>query len=53
MKEVWDKPRPKDLGKPKEMSSAEKRNAMRRAAKAGRPYPSLVDNMWAAQKGNK
>ena len=32
-KEVWDKPRPKDLGKPKELSSAEKRNAMRRAAK--------------------
>lgn len=53
MKEVWDKPRPKDLGKPKELSSAEKRNAMRRAAKAGRPYPSLVDNMWAAQKDNK
>ena len=52
MKEVWDKPRPKDLGKPKELSPAEKRNAMRRAAKAGRPYPNLVDNM-AAAKGNK
>ncbi len=24
MKEVWDKPRPKDLGKPKEMSSADR-----------------------------
>lgn len=52
MKEVWDKPRPKDLGKPKELSSADKRKAMRRAAKAGRPYPNLVDNM-AAAKGNK
>lgn len=51
MKEVWDKPRPKDLGKPKELSPAEKRMAMRRAQKAGRPYPSLVDNMWAASKG--
>jgi hypothetical protein len=52
MKEVWDKPRPKDLGKPKELSSSEKRMAMRRAAKAGRPYPNLVDNM-AAAKGQK
>lgn len=49
MKEVWDKPRPKDLGKPKELSSAEKVNAMRRAKKAGRPYPNLIDNMIAAR----
>ena len=53
MKEVWDKPRPKDLGKPKELSEMQKRNAMRRAQKAGRPYPSLVDNMWAAQQKAK
>jgi hypothetical protein len=52
MKEVWDKPRPKDLGKPKEMSSADKRMAIRRAAKAGRPYPNLIDNM-AASKDKK
>ena len=52
MKEVWDKARPKDLGKPKELSSQEKRNAMRRAAKAGRPYPNLIDNM-AASKDKK
>ena len=52
MKEAWDKPRPKDLGKPKEMSSADKRMAMRRAAKAGRPYPNLIDNM-AASKDKK
>ena len=50
MKEVWDKPRPKDLVKPKELSSQDKRNAMRRAAKAGRPYPNLVDNMAAARE---
>ena len=50
MKEVWDKPRPKNLGKPKEMSSAEKRMAMRRAAKAGRPYPNLIDNMAASRE---
>jgi hypothetical protein len=52
MKEVWDKPRPKDLGKSKPLSPVEKRNAMRRAAKSGRPYPNLVDNM-AAAKDNK
>ena len=52
MKEVWDKPRPKGLGKSKPLSPVEKRNAMRRAAKAGRPYPNLVDNM-AAAKENK
>jgi len=49
MKEVWDKPRPKDVGKPKALTSAEKANAMRRAKKAGRPYPNLVDNMNAAR----
>jgi hypothetical protein len=52
MKAVWDKPRPKDLGKPKEMSPAQKRNAMRRAAKSGRPYPNLVDNMAASKDKN-
>jgi hypothetical protein len=49
MKEVWDKPRPKDLGKPKELSEVQKRMAMRRAQKAGRPYPNLIDNMAAAR----
>lgn len=48
-KEVWDKDRPKGLGKPKGLSSAQKRKAMRAAAKAGRPYPNLVDNMRAAR----
>ena len=51
-KEVWDKPRPKELGESKELSPAQKRMAMRRAQKAGRPYPSLVDNM-AAARGKK
>jgi len=48
-KEVWEKPRPKDLGKPRELSDAQKRMAMRRAQKAGRPYPNLIDNMAAAK----
>ena len=49
MKEVWDKPRPKDLGKPEKLTAGQKRSAMRAAAKAGRPYPNLIDNMGAAQ----
>jgi hypothetical protein len=52
MKEVWDKARPKGLGKPQKLSDSEKRSAMRRAQKAGRPYPNLIDNMIAA-KGSK
>jgi len=52
MKEIWDKERPKDLGKPQKLSESEKRSAMRRAQKAGRPYPNLIDNMIAA-KGSK
>jgi hypothetical protein len=48
-KKVWNKKRPKDLGKPKALSSKQKRSAMRAAKKAGRPYPNLIDNMRAAR----
>lgn len=48
-KQVWDKKRPKDLGKPKKMSSKRKRSAMAAAKKAGRPYPNLIDNMRASR----
>ena len=48
--EVWDKPRPKGLGKPKKMSAAKKSNAKAMAKAAGRPYPNLVDNMRAVRK---
>lgn len=47
---VWEKKRPKSLGKPKPLSAASKTNAKRAAKKAGRPYPNLVDNMRAARK---
>ena len=47
--EVWDKPRPKGLGKSKKLSSAKKSKAKAMAKAAGRPYPSLVDNMRAAK----
>ena len=48
--EVWDKPRPKDLGKSKKLSPAKKSAAKAAAKAAGRPYPNLVDNMRAAKK---
>ena len=49
--EVWDKPRPESLGKPKKLSSAKKSKAKAMAKAAGRPYPNLVDNMRAAKNG--
>lgn len=48
--EVWDKPRPKSLGKPKKMSPAKKALAKASAKAAGRPYPNLIDNMKASKK---
>lgn len=48
--EVWEKPRPKGLGKPKVLTSAQKSSAKAAAKAAGRPYPNLVDNMRAARK---
>jgi hypothetical protein len=49
-KPVWDKPRPKGLGKSKPLSPKKKAAAKAAAKKAGRPYPNLVDNMRAAKK---
>lgn len=48
--QVWDKERPKDLGKPKKLSPEKKASAKAMAKTAGRPYPNLVDNMRAARK---
>jgi hypothetical protein len=48
--EVWDKARPKDLGKSKKLSPAKKASAKAAAKAAGRSYPNLVDNMRAARK---
>lgn len=50
VKQVWDKPRPKSLGKSKPLTAAQKAKAKAAAKKAGRPYPNLVDNMRAARK---
>ncbi len=48
--EVWDRPRPADLGKSKKLTPAKKAKAKAAAKAAGRPYPNLVDNMRAARK---
>ena len=48
--EVWNKPRPKDLGKSKKLSPAKKKAAKAAAKAAGRPYPNLIDNMRMARK---
>ena len=47
--QVWDKARPKGLGKPKPMSPEKKAKAKAIAKSAGRPYPNLVDNMRASR----
>jgi hypothetical protein len=48
-KPVWEKPRPKSLGKSKKLTPAQKAKAKAAAKKAGRPYPNLIDNMRAAR----
>ena len=52
-KEVWDKPRPKGLGKSKKLSPSAKAAAEREAKAKGEKYPSLVANMRAAKKDKK
>jgi hypothetical protein len=47
---IWEKKRPKAIGKPKPLSSAKKASAKKMAKAAGRPYPNMVDNLRAARK---
>ena len=49
-KPIWDKPRPKGLGKSKKLTPAQKAKAKARAKANGRKYPNMVDNMWAASR---
>ena len=49
VKPVWEKPRPAKLGKPSVLTAVKKAAAKARAKAAGRPYPNMVDNMWAAR----
>ena len=48
-KPVWEKPRPKSLGKSKKLTPAQKASAKAAAKKAGRKWPNLIDNMRAAK----
>lgn len=54
MKEVWDQPRPKKLGKPQKLSPNQKKAAKSFAKRTNTPYPSLVANIHGAKakKGN-
>lgn len=46
-KPVWEKPNP--VKNSKKLSVAQKARARARARSAGRPYPNMVDNIWAAK----
>lgn len=48
--EPWKKKMPENKKKGK-LSDAQKSAAKARAKKAGRPYPNMVDNMWASRNG--
>lgn len=50
-KEVWETENPKK--KSKKLTSDQKASAKARAKAAGRPYPNLIDNIFAAGKGKK
>lgn len=49
VKKFWDKPAPEGA-KPKKLSAKSKASAKRRAKAAGRPWPNLVDNAFAARR---
>ena len=46
-KEVWDKPNP--VKKHEKLSASDLARARARARAAGRAYPNMVDNIWAAR----
>jgi len=47
-KAFWNTPNPKKKSTP--LSAAKKQEAKKRAQKAGRPYPNLVDNAAMSRK---
>lgn len=48
-KPVWETPNPKK--KSAKMAATQVAAAKARAKAAGRPYPNLIDNMWAKKNG--
>jgi hypothetical protein len=49
VKQVYEKPRPKSLGKSEPLSPNQKKAAKAFAKKTGTKYPSLLANMKGAQ----
>lgn len=49
-KEPWKQKNPKPKAARKKLTPEQISRAKARAAKAGRSYPNLVDNMWAAKQ---
>ena len=49
----WNRTNPKPPDEHTHLSPEAKAAARRRAKAAGRPYPNLIDNMWAAQQSKK
>ncbi len=49
MKEVWETPRPKKLGKPQKLSPNQKKAAKSFAKRTNTPSPSLVANIHVAK----
>ena len=49
----WDRKNPKTKGHHTQLSPEAKAAAKRRAQAAGRTYPNLIDNMWAASESKK
>ncbi|MCY7353999.1 MAG: hypothetical protein LH470_02755 [Lysobacter sp.] len=45
----WKRPKPKTTTRSSPLSPRQLAAARQRAAEAGRRYPNLVDNMWAAK----
>ncbi|MCC8627740.1 hypothetical protein [Xanthomonas vesicatoria] len=46
----WKRPNPKRKAASTPLTEAQKAAAKQRAQEAGRPYPNLVDNMWASRQ---
>ena len=46
----WKQPRPSAAGTPTPLTERQREAARQRAEQAGRRYPNLVDNMWAARQ---
>lgn len=49
-KPPWQRPNPKRASKGTPLTDTQKAAARQRAEEAGRRYPNLVDNMWAARQ---